>query len=743
MQEVNINFENCYGIKKLEFEFNFSQKNTYLIYAPNGTMKTSFAKTFKDLSQNKETKDLVFTARDTKRVIIDENDNELYSSNIFVIEPYDKTFKTKKLSTLLVNQTLKNKYDEIHFGINEKKNLLLEKLSKNSALKKDIDTIFSKDFTTYPNEFYKALLRVKTEVLDDIEPDFADVIYSKIFSDKAIAFLQTKDFKEKIKEYIEKYNELIEASTYFKKGVFNHNNASVIAKNLKDNGFFKANHSVILNATSDKKQINTEKELEELIEQEKEAIINDPNLSKVFEEIDKKLKANKELRDFRDYLLNNLKILPELSNIDGLKQKIWISYLKIKKDLYIDLEEEYTKGKKEIEEIISQAKIETTKWLSVIDEFNKRFSVPFKLKIENQEDVILKSEAPNIKFEFIEQTDKCDIEENQLVNILSNGERRALYILNIIFEVEARIKEEQETVFIIDDIADSFDYKNKYAIIEYLRDISNNSLFKQIILTHNFDFYRTVSSRFDIDRQQKLHAIKMNNEIILKQEKYQNNPFDTWKNVMKPKTRYGITYDSIASKKHILALIPFVRNLIEYGVDKKVNIFPNIDRDYILLTHLLHLKNHTKNICFNQLKLIYKEYLDKDEFDSSINLNHDTIYDSIINIADTHISNNEIDLENKIILSIAIRLKAEEFMINKINDQPWIDTINGVQTRKLYKRYYSDFSSEIDNQKILESVNIMTPENIHLNSFMYEPLLDMDIIELKTLYNNIKNLESE
>lgn len=36
--------------------------------------------------------------------------------------------------------------------------------------------------------------------------------------------------------------------------------------------------------------------------------------------------------------------------------------------------------------------------------------------------------------------------------------------------------------------------------------------------------------------------------------------------------------------------------------------------------------------------------------------------------------------------------------------------------------------------------SIMTLENIHLNSFMYEPLLDMDIIELVDLYDKVKNI---
>ena len=54
---------------------------------------------------------------------------------------------------------------------------------------------------------------------------------------------------------------------------------------------------------------------------------------------------------------------------------------------------------------------------------------------------------------------------------LSTGEKKALYILNIIFEIEARTKAGQQTLLVVDDIADSFDYKNKYAIIQYLLDI--------------------------------------------------------------------------------------------------------------------------------------------------------------------------------------------------------------------------------------------------------------------------------
>ena len=37
----------------------------------------------------------------------------------------------------------------------------------------------------------------------------------------------------------------------------------------------------------------------------------------------------------------------------------------------------------------------------------------------------------------------------------------------------------------------------------------------------------------------------------------------------------------------------------------------------------------------------------------------------------------------------------------------------------------------------------MTPESIHFNSFMYEPIIDMDIIELQHLYNEVQHLYNE
>ena len=63
------------------------------------------------------------------------------------------------------------------------------------------------------------------------------------------------------------------------------------------------------------------------------------------------------------------------------------------------------------------------------------------------------------------------------------------------------------------------------------------------------------------------------------------------------------------------------------------------------------------------------------------------------------------------------------------------------QTQALYKKFVEKFSSETEAIKLLEDVNLMTPENIHLNSFMYEPILDMSNEHLKLLYDNISKLK--
>ena len=275
MNKLSIDLENCYGIKKLQTQFDFSQQKAYLIYAPNGAMKSSLAQTFKDVAEATTSKDRIFPARVCSRKITDENGIDLPKESIHVVPPYDEVFgHTEKTSTLLVDTKLRKEYEQLHIEIDKSKDMFLKALKEQSGSKKDLEKEISSTFTKSDDEFYRALIRVKDEVLAQEDAPFADIHYDTIFDEKVLSFLGTKDFKTAIEDYVKKYNELLAASTYFKKGTFTYYNAATVAKSLADNGFFNAKHTVSLNA-DEKLEITSQKQLEELIAKEKEGITKD------------------------------------------------------------------------------------------------------------------------------------------------------------------------------------------------------------------------------------------------------------------------------------------------------------------------------------------------------------------------------------------------------------------------------------------------------------------------------------
>ena len=717
MKKLIVELENCYGIKKLKAEFDFSTENVYAIYAPNGVMKSSLAQTFKDVADGAVSKDRIFPARVCIRKITDENGVELPKENVLVIRPYDEVFgHSEKTSTLLVDTSLRNEYEQLHLEIDASRATLLKALKEQSGSKKDLEKEISSTFTKSEDEFFIALVRIKDELVTQKDAPFADIFYDRIFDEKILAFLGTKDFKTAIREYIQKYNELLASSTYFKKGTFNYYNAATIAKSLADNGFFDAKHTVSLNAET-KTEITSEKELEELIAKEKDGISNDKDLKKKFAEIEKQINKNINLRDFDAYLQQHDDILPKLENIGKFKEEIWKSYLKARFDAYLDLVEKFQAAEKRKKEIEAAAAQQRTQWESVIQIFNDRFFVPFKLTAKNRTAVILGQEPLlTLGFTFEDAVDTAPVERTALLQVLSTGEKKALYVLNIIFEIEARKKAQQQTVFVVDDIADSFDYKNKYAIVEYLKEISEEPCFYQLILTHNFDFFRTINSRF-VSYANCLMAFKTANGLTLEKAAGIKNVFvNDWKP----------NFFTDSMKK--IASIPFIRNIIEYTKGDK-------DQDFLKLTSLLHWKSDSASFTLGNLDTIFNSVFggagssaDPDKL----------VMDIIKQKAEECLKVGEgINFENKIVLSIAIRIAAEQFMIRKINDANFVSNIDTKQTFKLFAKFKKLFSGDTSAIEVLQRVILMTPESIHLNSFMYEPILDMSDEHLKRLYQAV------
>jgi hypothetical protein len=101
------------------------------------------------------------------------------------------------------------------------------------------------------------------------------------------------------------------------------------------------------------------------------------------------------------------------------------------------------------------------------------------------------------------------------------------------------------------------------------------------------------------------------------------------------------------------------------------------------------------------------------------------------------------NFEHKVVLSIAIRLQAKKFMVDILADEEFWRSIERNQTQRLYARFRQEYESNERAIDILHRVILMTPESIHLNSFMYEPILDMSDMHLRLLYKDVQSLSAE
>lgn len=724
MNLIEIKLENCFGIGKLEQKFDFGQlnSNSILIYAPNGTMKTSFAKTLDFIAKN-DTKsmpcDKVYDNRITSH-IINVDGNAISNDSILVVNAEDNSYdSSNKISSFIASQDLKRKYDEIYTDLEKQKSEYIKKL-KQVSQSSDCETEFVNTYSQTPKDtFFELLLNISKLLVS--KPILYEFRYNDIFDKKG----NVKKFLDKnqklLSDYVTKYKELLEKSKFFKssENSFGTYQANELLKSTEDNSFFDAGHKFTLN---DNAEIKSADELKELLQNEITAILIDEKLKKSFDQVDKSIGANVELRSFKSVIEKDNLLLIELEKYEDFRKKIWLNYISSLATETHELATFYESKKANLEKIIKDAKKEFTIWEKIIRTFNERFYVPFEIKLVNQEDVVLKEETANLEFYYKDPSETpVRKDKNSLISILSKGEQRAFYILQLLFEVESRKQLNQATLLILDDIADSFDYKNKYAIIEYIKELHNNSNFRLLILTHNFDFYRTVASRLSLNWNAALMATKNDNrEIILSQGRYRKDVFSNFK-------------EHISNRKIFISIIPFLRNIIEYTEDSACV-------SYALLTSCLHIKTDTNSICCSDiLTLIHNN------FQSTVNKNiafgakpiKDLIYETADSIENEN-PINEILLENKISLSIAIRLKAEEYMFAKIPNSATL-VITSNQTSELlilYKQIYNDQTII----SVLERVNLITPENIHVNAFMYEPLIDISVLHLVDLYKKVKTL---
>lgn len=733
MNKLNIELTNCFGIDSLKHEFDFGKGNTFSIYARNGLMKTSFAKTFQLIQQGKKENisDAIFGEPGSAIVQIDGQDIE--KKQVFVVKSYESSYESD-ISSLLIKGDIQTQLKDV-FKVRTK---LLKALEKDSGLKikrtslgktvYELEPTIVKDFDFNEKDILSNLME-----LASYEPEIecSDIPYSVIFDDTVLKKIKDTKFQEGIRDFITSSDEIYSSFEYLEKGNLTLPKLKDLKKSLVKDAFFVKQNKVIL---SGQDAITNSEALEQHISNIETKIQQTP----AYKAIENLLNDSKGIV-LKDIIETNPEIIGflALDKLQTLKKCLWGSYIRHNSILFEELCDKYN----DFSEAIDALEIDDTPWKKALDIFNQRFTVPFMMNVVNLKGAIIGESVPQVEFSFKKGDTVKTIDRSKLekLDTLSQGEKRALYLLNIIFDIEQIKNTGEETLLVIDDIADSFDYKNKYAIIEYLYELAQVSNIYMLILTHNFDFYRTVASRLSVNRSNRLIADYSNDVLKLEVEYYQDKPFKNWKN--NPK------------EKDIFALLPFVRNLIEYGVDQNIS---HTGEDFLFLTSLLHEKQDSRRITFGDIEPLYKHYAGVTQFDASVGIDV-VVLSKLYSVCDD-ITTSDTKLENKIVLSIGIRHKAEEYIIQQIHNYTgqlsWrknkqnyrgtnVEFMNFVQnnrnqTRELFNGYKQ--FGDADKIKILNEVNIMTPEHIHVNSFMYEPILDMDIVELHRLYHTIKNL---
>lgn len=683
-------------------------KDNTIIYAPNGVMKTSFSDGLSDLSKNRKPTD-VFNSKassyeiefDGKVITSESVDTSIpvivYSENII----NDEVFTNQDISRFVMSKELRDEY--------------LKQLKRSDELKQKVfkavaeKVTFDKKSTTKAEQLIKetfggdsTIETLKNIVLKEIKmsDEILNVSLLDVFNSNTDKILYSKEFVDQANCYKDivskKLNEKI-----FNNG-FSINDLQSVFDNCKTSNYFKAGHSLYID-----NEIYYEQQMSDYLKQLVLDVYQSDETKKVFDDTKKLLEKNKDTRKLADTILKVPEILIELNDPQQFKKNFIIAKIKAElsdfeadKIALVDIEEN-------IRQIFKKSKEHQQVWRSVLEEYNSRFlNNVFEIVIANEEKAVLDIETP--QFQKVLKDSKVHIDES-IKKRLSSGERRAILILNLIFEVELLKSKNEPFLLVLDDIVESFDYKNKYAMLEYLKVASCSDKMQLIILTHNFDFYRSCRLVLSRNLESKLMAYNSQGIVTLynaNQKHYEDfSYFKDWKNDGRI-TSY-------------LALIPFMRNIEELENGSKNNVI------YNRLTVFLHYNSQTRYANLKDIKDIFTRFNFKDsaDYDSKSYLTH--LYESAKKLVESS-SVKETCLQSKIIVGLFLRVFCDKFMWEKYIE------INGTdpklpcdhnESRHLYDLIQKDLSK--DEKLLIMSIFTIAPSLIHVNSFMYEPLVDI------------------
>ena len=654
MKEISIKLTNAFGIGEFDHQFNISEDdNVIMIYAPNGTMKTSLTKTFLCLEEKLKPQDFIVNSRKTTWAITIDGE-DIRSGQIYVYKSNDlrisggviPNFIDDNIAPLISSPKLYQKFIDLQKPLIQKLNIINEKFSK-YANSKTFD--FSKEvLKVYRKEDQEEVLDIPSSICEL----YKDSKFRKVIVIDGI------------------YSDL-----------FDINDTTI--KYIRD---------------------NTELLLQKGRKRKPRRVDNKDRWIRLCEYVDQ-----------CEYIRSNI------NDIDTLRKGFLCDFAQKEITVIEDYVRTYDGIRSKLLNIIREINKDNWMWKEVISTFNNRFNVPYKIKIVNKSEVVLKRDSfIHLGYDYDDGIESSRyLSEDHFLNFISSGEKRAYYLLLNLFGIERRKNMQEMSVLVFDDIVESFDYKNKYAFVEYLADLKKEKNFVIILLTHNFDFFRTVHSRLNV---KNVFMAERNKDRIIKL-----HPASYLRDIIKNKL-----IANISDPKFLISLVPFVRNIVEYTKGSE-------SEEYIKLTSYVHVKNDTDGLTVKGLISIISSII---HISKKCRLECDSNYlDKLVEKADNVCnSTDDIALENKLVLSIAIRILAEKFMIKELNRKAVVCDCKDNQTFRLFKKYEEMYSDNHEIIKSLRKVIMMTSENIHLNNFMFEPIIDLSCAHLKELYLNVKSL---
>ena len=729
MKSITINASNAFGVGQLNCSFNVSKKRCVAIYAPNGTCKTSLRKALEAWSKNESVRDNFFPDRNSSFEVAANPPEDLHRSNVFCFRSMGDLASARFFDDrLLASPELKEQYIQDKESHDAELRLLLATLRREIAsgpsYPRDTEMgTFIAELTGF-DDMGKALAALAERAASTDEPLFVTKYkLGDVISKSVEKVLSKPGVKEALADYARVRGEVLEKSVYFGNG-FDYLAASSLADELGKSGFFNAKHALLLhdrNGVSTKTVASLE-EYRKVIDAEVERANSTPVVIEHFKIADEKLGKAQAIKKFKEVISSDQEIASAVENPQAVKLSFLIHAVRLHREeveQYLSARESYFERMGAFQKKLAG---EQSGWDFAIQLFRSRFRVPVTPYVKNRASVVLGIDEPIIAFKYQNR----EVDNDLLIENLSEGEKKALYMLSVIFEIERSKRLSGAKLFVFDDVVDSFDYINKYAFIEYLRDFVSGADTYAILLTHNFDFFRTVTSRLgaDFSRDNCLLAEKDGQGVIsLKKVDYiRHNPLRRWK--------AALCDDALKDDVKKIASIAMVRELVEMREGDK-------SEHYSKLSSVLHGRGDAGAVTFDDLDSCFEDYLGVGGFAGDLRNIQEVLMGECREIAN---KGGRLELEEKIVLAIGIRVIVEQRLLSCYDrnsiERPSVNTLGGLIS-SFKKDCPADYSRYAEH---VEQAALIVPENIHANAFMYEPLIDIGSNRFIDLYKGCFNL---